>query len=98
MVGEGLLHALAAGGGDLAADHLVPQPVVRGVLGGQLAGAGPLVLVAQIAEHGDDPVADPGRVGGAHRLVQRGLAVFPAGDVDQDDVVAGQVWDGRGGR
>ena len=84
----------------LAAGHpagnLVPDPVERGVLGGQTGGAGPLVVLAQIAEHGDQAVPGTGSVGRAHGLVQGGLGVLPAADVDQDDVVRGEVRPGVG--
>jgi hypothetical protein len=75
----------------------VPQPVERGVLGGQLAGPGTLVVFAEVREDSDDPVADPGRLGGPRGRVQAGLAVLPAADIDQDHVVAGEVRAGRPG-
>jgi hypothetical protein len=38
---------------------------VFGVPGGELGGSGPLVVFAEVGEHGDDPVPDPGGLSGA---------------------------------
>jgi hypothetical protein len=76
------------------ADGDEPQPVPGGVLGGELRGARPFVLIPEVGEHAHDPVAGPGLVGGLDEDPQHGLGVLAAGDVGQHDVVAGQV---RGG-
>lgn len=36
-----------------------------GVPGGELGGSGPLVVFAEVGEHGHDPVPDPGGLRGA---------------------------------
>ena len=60
------------------------------MLGGQLGGARPLIIRAEVGEHRHDPRPYPRGVRGMDGHIQGGLGVFAAADVDQQHVIAVQ--------
>jgi hypothetical protein len=65
-----------SGSGDLAVDDFMGNAVEPGVPGGEVAGARPFVVLAEIGEHGYHAVGDAGGGGGQDGPVQGGLGVL----------------------